>query len=94
MVEEQRGDISLLDSGRQLLDILDMQHPLIALSDSIDWESIQQYLSKAYPSDGWACITCATCSILVMRVSCGLISKIPTINTSAEKSFEKLMKRP
>ena len=46
VVEEQRGDIALLDSGKQLIDILDMEHPLIALSDSIDWESIQQDLSE------------------------------------------------
>jgi IS5 family transposase len=50
MIQENRDSVTLFDSHKQLKDIIDTNHPLAQLADSIDWESIEKELSKAYPS--------------------------------------------
>ena len=50
MVEEKKKEIDLFNSGKQLVDMIDNSHPLVKLSDSIDWESIEKDLRQAYTS--------------------------------------------
>jgi IS5 family transposase len=50
MIQESKEPVNLFDSHKQLKDIIDTNHPLVQLADSIDWESIEKELSKAYPS--------------------------------------------
>ena len=40
MVQESKPPITLFDSHKQLEDIIDIEHPLVKLVDSIDWKSI------------------------------------------------------
>jgi len=50
MIQESKEPVNLFDSHKQLQDIIDTNHPLVQLADSIDWESIEEELSEAYPS--------------------------------------------
>jgi len=50
MIQESKPPVNLFDSHKQLQDIIDSNHPLVQLADSIDWESIEEELSSAYPS--------------------------------------------
>jgi IS5 family transposase len=50
MVQESKQPVTLFDSHKQLHDIIDANHPLVQLANSIDWESIEEELSEAYPS--------------------------------------------
>jgi len=50
MVQESKPLVNLFDSHKQLQDIIDTNHPLVKLADSIDWESIEKALSSAFPS--------------------------------------------
>jgi len=50
MIQENRDSVTLFDSHKQLKDIIDINHPLAQLADSIDWESIEEELKSAYPS--------------------------------------------
>jgi len=50
MIQEKREAVTLFDSHKQLRDIIDENHPLVKLADTIDWESIKEDLSEAYPS--------------------------------------------
>ena len=50
MIQENPKEITLFDSYKQLADIIDENHPLVQLADSIDWESIEEDLAEAYPS--------------------------------------------
>jgi len=50
MIQEKQETVTLFDSHKQLRDIIDENHPLVKLADSIDWESIEEDLSGAYPS--------------------------------------------
>ncbi len=50
MIQENPKEITLFDSHKQLADIIDENHPLVQLADSIDWESIEEDLAEAYPS--------------------------------------------
>ena len=50
MIQESNEPINLFDSHKQLRDIVDTNHPLIQLADSIDWGSIEEELKEAYPS--------------------------------------------
>lgn len=50
MIQEKPKEITLFDSHKQLADIIDENHPLVHLPDSIDWKSIEEELSNAYPS--------------------------------------------
>ncbi len=49
MVQESKACVTLFESHKQLQDIIDMNHPLVKLADSIDWESIEEELTKPYP---------------------------------------------
>jgi len=51
MVQESKAPVNLFDSHKQLRDIIDANHPLVKLADSIDWESIEEELKEAYPSN-------------------------------------------
>ena len=51
MVQESKAPVNLFDSHKQLRDIIDTNHPLVKLADSIDWESIEEELKEAYPSN-------------------------------------------
>ncbi len=50
MIQESKPPVNLFDSHKQLQDIIDTNHPLVKLVDSIDWESIEKELSLAFPS--------------------------------------------
>jgi IS5 family transposase len=50
MIQESKEPVNLFDSHKQLQNIIDTNHPLVQLADSIDWESIEEELSEAYPS--------------------------------------------
>lgn len=50
MIVEKQTDVNLFNSQKQLVDIIDLEHPLVKLSDSIDWESIENDLKEAYTS--------------------------------------------
>ncbi len=50
MIQESNEPINLFDSHKQLRDIIDTNHPLVQLADSIDWGSIEEELKEAYPS--------------------------------------------
>jgi IS5 family transposase len=50
MVQESSKPITLFDSHKQLSDIIDTNHPLVQLADSIDWKSIEEDFSTLYPS--------------------------------------------
>ncbi len=50
MLQEKPKDVTLLDSHKQLSDIIDFNHPLVKLADSIDWQSIEEELAEAYPA--------------------------------------------
>jgi len=50
MIEESKKHITLFESGKQLSDIIDFNHPLVHLADSIDWDAIEEELSQAYPA--------------------------------------------
>jgi len=50
VIQEKQESINLFNSNKQLSDIIDKNHPLVKLANSIDWESIEEELSKAYPS--------------------------------------------
>jgi len=50
MIQEKPETVTLFDSHKQLSDIIDINHPLVKLADTIDWESIEEELSDAYPS--------------------------------------------
>ncbi len=50
MIQEKPKEVTLFDSHKQLKEIIDEQHPLIKLADSIDWASIEEELSAAFPS--------------------------------------------
>ena len=50
MIQESKPPVNLFDSHKQLQDIIDINHPLVKLADSIDWESIEAELSSAFPS--------------------------------------------
>jgi IS5 family transposase len=49
MVQEKR-EVNLFESHKMLREIIDANHPLVKLAESIDWESIEEDLSEAYPS--------------------------------------------
>jgi IS5 family transposase len=50
MVQESSGGVSLFEHHRLLQDFIDMEHPLVKLAESIDWESLEEELKEAYPS--------------------------------------------
>lgn len=50
MIEAKREQIHLFNHQKRLEDIIDKNHPLVKLADSIDWEAIEKDLSEAYPS--------------------------------------------
>ena len=50
MIVEKQKEIDLFNHQKQLLDIVDINHPLVKLSNSIDWLSIGEDLKEAYPS--------------------------------------------
>ncbi len=50
MIQENNNPITLFESHKQLADIIDTNHPLVKLADTIDWKSIEEELSSAYPS--------------------------------------------
>jgi len=50
VIQEKEESINLFNSNKQLSDIIDKNHPLVKLADSIDWKSIEEELSQAYPS--------------------------------------------
>ncbi|BAF71397.1 IS5-like element ISSlsp2 family transposase [Sulfurovum sp. NBC37-1] len=50
MIQEKQERVTLFDHCKQLSDIIDENHPLVKLANSIDWKSIEEDLSKAYPS--------------------------------------------
>jgi len=51
MVQETQASVNLFDHHKQLRDIIDANHPLVKLADSIDWERIEEELKEAYPSN-------------------------------------------
>ncbi len=73
MVSESKQPVNLFDSHKQLRDIVDANHPLVRLADSIDWARIEEELKRRtlLPPDTptnrfvswWGCIICVTCSI-------------------------------
>jgi len=50
MIQERQENVTLFDHHKQLSDIIDANHPLVKLADSIDWNSIEEDLAQAYPS--------------------------------------------
>jgi IS5 family transposase len=50
MVQESREEVNLFEHHRLLRDLIDMEHPLVKLAESIDWESLEEELKEAYPS--------------------------------------------
>ena len=50
MVQESRGEATLFEHHRLLRDLIDLEHPLVKLAESIDWESLEKELQEAYPS--------------------------------------------
>ena len=50
MIQESPRPVNLFDSHKQLRDIIDNNHPLVKLADSIDWQSIEEDMVTAYPS--------------------------------------------
>jgi len=50
MIQEKQEKVTLFDHHKQLRDIVDANHPLVKLADSIDWNSIEEDLAQAYPS--------------------------------------------
>ena len=50
MIQEKPKEVTLFDSHKQLKEIIDENHPLVKLADSIDWASIEEELSAAFPS--------------------------------------------
>ena len=50
MLQEKPKEVTLFDSHKQLSDIIDFNHPLVKLADSIDWQSIEEDLAQAYPA--------------------------------------------
>ncbi len=50
MIQESKQPITLFESHKQLSDIIDHNHPLVKLADSIDWKSIEEDFSTLYPS--------------------------------------------
>jgi IS5 family transposase len=50
MIEEKREESNLFNYQRRLVDIIDLEHPLVKLADSIDWKAIEDELKEAYPS--------------------------------------------
>ena len=50
MIQESKKPVNLFVNHKQLHDIIDHNHPLVKLTDSIDWQSIEEDLSQAYPS--------------------------------------------
>ena len=50
MIQESEPPVTLFESHKQLQDIIDSNHPLVQLADSIDWNSIEEELSLAFPS--------------------------------------------
>ena len=51
MIQESKPPVTLFESHKQLQDIIDSNHPLVQLADSIDWNSIEEELSLAFPSN-------------------------------------------
>ena len=51
MIQESKPPVTLFESHKQLQDIIDSNHPLVQLADSIDWNSIEEELSSAFPSN-------------------------------------------
>ena len=43
-------NLNLFNHQKLLKDIIDLNHPLVKLADSIDWKSIEKELSLAFPS--------------------------------------------
>ena len=50
MLQEKPKEVTLLDSHKQLVDIIDVNYPLVKLADSIDWDAIEEELAEAYPA--------------------------------------------
>jgi len=50
MIQEKPTEITLFNSHKQLVDIIDTNHPLVVLANSINWEAIEQEFLDAYPS--------------------------------------------
>ncbi len=50
MIQEKQEEVDLFNHKKRLEDIVDKNHPLVKLADSIDWEAIEKDLSEAYPS--------------------------------------------
>jgi len=50
MIEEKREQIHLFNHQKRLEDIIDLDHPLVKLANSIDWNAIEEELKEAYPS--------------------------------------------
>ncbi len=50
MVQEKQKEVTLFNTHKQLIDIINTNHPLVQLADSIDWKSIEEELSIIYPS--------------------------------------------
>ena len=51
MVQESKGgEVTLFDHHHLLRDLIDPEHPLVKLAESIDWESLEEELKEAYPS--------------------------------------------
>jgi IS5 family transposase len=50
MVQESKEEVSLFEHHRLLRDLIDLEHPLVKLAESIDWESLEEELKEAYPS--------------------------------------------
>ena len=50
MIQEEYEDSNLFNHQKLLKDIIDLEHPLVKLADSIDWKSMEEELSSAFPS--------------------------------------------
>ena len=50
MVQESKEEVTLFGHHRLLRDLIDPEHPLVKLAESIDWESLEEELKEAYPS--------------------------------------------
>jgi hypothetical protein len=49
MVQESREEVTLFNHHRLLRNLIDPEHPLVKLAESIDWESLEEELKEAYP---------------------------------------------
>lgn len=50
MIVEKQTKVNLLNHQKKIIDIIDLNHPLVQLSNSLDWESIQLDFKEIYKS--------------------------------------------